>query len=228
MSDAMSTLLAQVLATDVPVLPSLGLQQVWLHLGWSVVLAWVGVWLAGVCRLSRTWQLAVALFAWAWVPGPLGASYWLGLAFQAPAITTAGLCLLLLGRRWRDRDVRNARFVRVGNAALTLSFAGVVTGWALLLDSFAVLPWQLYALGFSPLVPALAAVVALLPWVAVRNDLQGVVLRKLHPARVGWALLLAALAFAVLRLPSGNAWDALLDPFLWVALHGVWFRALRS
>ena len=29
------------------------------------------------------------------------------------------------------------------------------------------------------------------------------------------AVLLAMMAFAILRLPTGNIWDALLDPLLW-------------
>jgi hypothetical protein len=38
---------------------------------------------------------------------------------------------------------------------------------------------------------------------------------------------MAVMAFVVLRLPTGNAWDALLDPWLWVALHVMAFRAWR-
>jgi len=39
-------------------------------------------------------------------------------------------------------------------------------------------------------------------------------------------LLLLAAVFALTRLPSGNLWDALLDPWLWLALHGVLLRQL--
>ena len=37
---------------------------------------------------------------------------------------------------------------------------------------------------------------------------------------------LALLMFAATRLPSGNLWDALLDPWLWSALHIALLRAL--
>jgi hypothetical protein len=65
----------------------------------------------------------------------------------------------------------------------------------------------------------MALLLLLLPWV----------LRK-----EGWAMVsetplvaMAVMAFVVLRLPTGNAWDALLDPWLWVALHVMAFRAWR-
>jgi hypothetical protein len=36
------------------------------------------------------------------------------------------------------------------------------------------------------------------------------------------------LGFALLRLPSGNVWDAVLDPWLWLAAHVVGFNVLLS
>ena len=227
MSDIFSTLLSQVLAADAPVLPVLRSQQVWLHLGWSAVLGWVGVWLAAACRLPRSWHWAVAavLGAWAWVPGELGASYWLGLAFQAPAITTVCLCLSLLMDRWHTRDVRDTP---ARGAALYLCLVGGLAGWVLLLDSFAVLPWQLYALGFSPVVPALAVLVALMPWVVVCCVVRREVPHGVRPAPAVGCVLVVVLVFTAMRVPTGNAWDALLDPLLWLVLNGVCIRALSS
>jgi hypothetical protein len=88
---------------------------------------------------------------------------------------------------------------------------GIAAGWLLLLDTFALLPGvQLYAWGFSPAAPAVLLLVAVLPW--VMSGSRGLV----------WLVAVAlAAVFMGLHLPSGNAWDALIDPWLWAALH-VW------
>jgi hypothetical protein len=36
----------------------------------------------------------------------------------------------------------------------------------------------------------------------------------------------ALLLFAATRLPTGNVWDALIDPWLWLFLNGALFRTL--
>jgi hypothetical protein len=99
--------------------------------------------------------------------------------------------------------------------SLWLAGLGAVLGWALLLDSIAMLPMQMYAWGFSPWALGLVVLAALLPWVAGR-----------HTARPrGWMAVcvmpLAALVFVAVRLPTGNVWDAVLDPWVWLALQ-VW------
>jgi hypothetical protein len=91
---------------------------------------------------------------------------------------------------------------------------GALLGWALLLDSFAVLPLQLYAWGFSPAALFLVVVVALLPWVVGHR------MSQFNPLAPGFLVPVAALLFVVWRLPTGNLWDALLDPAAWLALHG--------
>jgi len=37
-----------------------------------------------------------------------------------------------------------------------------------------------------------------------------------------WLLPVALLLFAGTRLPTGNVWDAVMDPLLWLFLHGAW------
>ena len=210
-----------VCATDTALLPTLVVQQVWLHLGWSVVLAWlvlvvaqrVGSTARSSTHLSAIVALAVGL--WAWVPGTASPAYWLGLAFQAPSIVAVLLCAGAVVRRlhpgvahklalddgaWRTGDV------------MALCVLGVLAGWALLLDSFALLPLQLYAWGFSPLAVGVIALAALLP------------ATLLAPRGTGWvgrvALVPAALLLLVAaHLPTGNAWDAVLDPWLWLVLQ---------
>jgi hypothetical protein len=72
---------------------------------------------------------------------------------------------------------------------------------------------QLYAFGFSPAAVFLVMVVGLLPWVFGRYTARD---RHLFASGL---VLSAALVFVVLRLPTGNVWDAVLDPWLWVALQ---------
>lgn len=224
--------LAQLLATDAPVLPSSLALQVGLQLGWSVVLGWLGLVAAArwwPCKpgagARRPWGVAFLLALWTWLPGPVSPAYWLGLAFQAPSAVTVLLCAGLLCKRWASppvaRPPHDADAVRVAADGVTLALAamGVLLGWALLLDTFAVLPVQLYAWGFGPAAPGLALLVALLPWVLGRS-----------PASVrdwlAWVAPVALLVWLVWRLPSGNVWDALLDPWLWLVLHGVVIRRM--
>lgn len=95
---------------------------------------------------------------------------------------------------------------------------GVLLGWVLLLDTLALLPVQWYAWGFSPVAPAVVFLVAMLPWVVWPAKLGN---------RVGvWLAPLAVMLFVLLRLPSGNLWDALLDPLLWLVLQGYVLRRL--
>ena len=207
--------LAPLLATDAPVLPQAGLVEVNLSLGWSVVLAWLGAW--GVARwTSRPGvQAGVALLLalWAWLPGAFTPDYWLGLAFQAPSLVTTLLCAGLLWDRLARTPAHGPQPAQ--RSALALAVLGMSAGWALLADTFARLPVPLYAWGFSPLVTALVLLAAALPWVLWRDG------------RRPWLVPLAVLVFAVLRLPSGNVWDAVLDPWLWLVLHGYLLRAIR-
>lgn len=220
--------LAQAFATDSPALPTLGAMQVWLHLGWSVVLAWLGVslsgaWLTGQ-RFGRlaTWLLGVALAVWVWVPGSAGAAYWLGLAFQAPSVAGVLLCVLLLAGRARgNTGTRTLKFYpgaarrNIEDQAIGLAWMGVVLGWALLLDSLAVLPFQLYARGFSPAALGGVVMVALLPWAVSRQQFGA------GAWAVSWVVPLAVLVFVVWRLPTGNVWDTVLDPWSWLLLQ-IW------
>ncbi len=219
--------LTQLLATDTPVLPSALVMQIWLHLGWSVVLACVGAHLVGRWRPGRPgkldgwqWGAALGLGLWCWVPGPYSPAYWLGLAFQAPSIAAVLLCDGLLRSRFFATRVGDSINERHNRVALALAVSGVLVGWALLLDSLALLPVQLYAWGFSPAAVGLVMVAALIPWLVGAGP---------HPSgrsRV-WILPVAVLVFVVWRLPSGNVWDAVLDPWLWLVLHAYVWRALR-
>ena len=176
-------------------IPSSITAMVYLYLGWGVILAT----LAWITTHRRSAPLAVAL----WVGLPLAfaapeysPAYWFGLAFQAPSLVSVGLCAGLIAPR---------RFAL--RRPLVLAALTSVMGWILLLDSFAVLPIQLYALGFET---GMAGGILLL-----------VLLLSLEPTTI--IIALALVLYVVTRLPTGNVWDAALDPLLW--LWSQWYIA---
>lgn len=207
-----------------PVLPSSDAMQWGLQLGWSVVLAWLGVLLAARWMPQRAVQagVAVALAASAYLPGQLSTSYWLGLAFQAPSTSAVVLGLAWLAMQWHrwraDSTPAPAMAMsQVGSPVgcrapdTVLAVIGIALGWALLLDTLALMPVSLYAWGFSPAAPVVVLLLGLLPWVlwggARRGGLGAVV------------CAVVVLVFVWMRLPRGNLWDAVLDPWLWLGLH---------
>lgn len=215
-------LLASLLSTQAPLLPAHLLARAYLALGWALVLVALAAWLLRRCASPAfsVWQRVVLLLLalWALWPGPLSPTYWLGLAFRAPSLLTALLCALWLWRQFRGGTERQEP--AGGRWPLALVLAGVVLGWLLLLDTLAFGPVQLYALGFSPALLGALALVACLPWL-----LHGA---RQPAARVSLELGAVLLLFVALRLPTGNVWDALLDPWLWVFLQVLLLRlALR-
>ena len=213
-----------LLSARMPALPGAGAMQLARHIIWACVLGGGGLVLTR--RLGSGWRLlaATVLVAWVLVPGPMSPTYWLSLAFQTPSLVSAAWCLWLgLGvqrRAGADTTRRNPALQRI----LTLwTLAGVLLGWTLLLDTFAVWPVSVYAWGYGTSALAAVALLAGAPCLS---------------AATAWkASLVAGLVLAVYvltRLPSGNLWDALLDPWLWLALQlcmllrGVkWIRARR-
>jgi hypothetical protein len=92
---------------------------------------------------------------------------------------------------------------------------GVVLGWVLLLDTLAWFPVSIYAWGFGSAAVALALLAAALLWL-------------LSGSRATVSLLAVLALFVLTRAPSGNLWDALLDPLLWLALQIGWlFNLVR-
>jgi len=207
-----------LLGMDAALLPALAVQQIWLRLGWAVVLAWlalncVGRWWPGAQRDGRKGAVvAVIVGLWTCVPGTATPAYWLGLAFQAPSAVTVMLCLGLLGRRWLAFSRPTAQAGKADRTSLALTALAVVLGWVLLLDSFALLPVSLYAWGFGPAAVGSVALLALVV-LAVWPPHGGVSIW--HAALVPLALLL----LVTLRLPTGNVWDAVLDPCVWLVLQ---------
>jgi len=201
-------------------LPELALQVAWARLAWGVVAA--AVLLAALpLRGARARAVAVALgLAVMWLPGPASPAFWLGLAFQQPSGLLAMLCAASVGLRFVDRP---------GLQVLPLPLAALLlAGGALLYaDAAGALSLGLYAWGFDAVQAPLAGV--LLSVLALAAAVRG------RQAWAGWAVLLALTLHAVARLPTGNLFDALLDPLLWLWALGrcgsaavLWLRRRRT
>jgi hypothetical protein len=194
-----------------PLLPHPVVQYLSVHLGWGLVLAALVLWAArrwaGMSRTGPAVLGAIA-FGSCFLPGALSPSFWLGLAFQAPSLCTALICATLLREQLRKEAAPPTAPVL---GVMPVIVVGVVLGWLLLLDTLAILPVQLYALGFHPVTSGLLLLLGLLPC-------------NVHGAaawRNAWVRVLpaAVVLFVLSRWPSGNAWDAVLDPWLWLTLN---------
>jgi hypothetical protein len=208
----MNSFLTLLFATDNPVLPHPLAMQLALHGVWSVLLGSATLWMAG--RLARPWRWGAAglVALWTLLPGAISPAFWLGLAFQTPSVMSVLLCL---GWLWRSHRQAPGATLNVDSRRVLpwLAGVGVVLGWVLLLDTLAWWPLSLYAWGFSAAAVGAVALAAAVLW-----GISG---------QAVCALPLGVLAcFVLTRLPTGNVWDALLDPWLWVALQGGWLLSL--
>lgn len=148
------------------------------------------------------------------LPGAASPAYWLTLVFQYPSGLLVGFSVVSLYARWHGRG---ARFAMPAGLALSLALAGLV----LYLDAFGVLALGLYAGGFAAgFAPLLACAAACASAVAIVRG---------HDSASAAAVLIGVLPYSLLRLPSGNLWDALLDPLLWSwAIGSVVVAAVRQ
>lgn len=184
-------------------LPELDLQIVYGRLAWAVVLATVLYALWPAWRRSRAVLpgiLAGAALMMA-LPGAASPAYWLGLAFQWPSGVLLGYCLAWLYARWQDRP-------RDICLPLGLALPLVLAGAVLYADAIGWTAQGVYYWGFGPYAaPALGLLIAFACAVA---------LARVRARAAAFAVLFAMTLFALLRLPTGNLWDALLDPLLWM------------
>jgi hypothetical protein len=211
-----------------PLVPGLEAQALARPLLWALTLGGAVHWLARG-RSPRVRQTALVLvLLWVALPGSASLAYWLAQAFQMPSLSSAALGLGYLWRVWRGPPRAGARAgARVGARAATacqlmrsLRWLAVLLGWLLLLDLLALLPLSLYGLGFGT--PALGVAVSLLLLFWLRWGAE--------PVARPWLALAAVvlLLFVLTRWPSGNLWDALLDPLLWLGLQLRWLWAWRG
>lgn len=209
----LQTLWNSFIATSSPLLPSAVLARWALPAFWAVVLVFVALYVTKSLSKPRGIWIALAVALWAVVPGPWSPTYWLGLAFQLPSLMTVGLCGLVLAAHWRQ-TVQPP----VSGVVSTVYGLGILLGWLLLMDTLVFLPFSLYRWGYSPAVLALLSVLAVALWLWGSKAVSR-----------GAALVLIVLAvFVATRLPSGNVFDAVIDPWLWFALQFTAFKRWRE
>ncbi|MFC7514468.1 hypothetical protein ACFQUU_05585 [Herbaspirillum sp. GCM10030257] len=184
-------------------LPELEWQIIYGRIAWSVVLTALGI--AILQHFGRTSRTAVSLLLasamlFAVLPGESSISFWLGLAFQWPSGLLFGLCLVKLHLTFRGSLEKTVMPV-------TLSVPIVLGGALLYLDAIGILSLGIYYVGFEPVFAPLLALM-----LAIASSAVAVIGKMPSSA---FALLLAAAMFMLLRLPTGNLWDSLLDPLLW-------------
>lgn len=94
---------------------------------------------------------------------------------------------------------------------MVLASAGIFLGWVLLGDMLAWWSVSIYAWGFSTSALALACALAVFLWCVSGTHVAGQIFTLVFTG--------VLLMFVLTRLPSGNLWDALLDPWLWFTLQ---------
>jgi hypothetical protein len=203
-------------------LPDLAWQIAYGRLAWAFVAAALLLAVlpalpqAILARLTRRAQAlgVAALVLLMLLPGAASPAYWLILVFQYPSGLLLGFSLVSLQARWQGRP---AGYLLPAGLALTLVVAGLI----LYLDAFGVLALGWYYGGFSAVaapVLACAAVVAC-----------AVAIVRQRATGAAAAMLIGLLVFTLLRLPTGNLWDAMLDPLLWAwALGSVTVAVARA
>jgi hypothetical protein len=199
-------------------LPPLGLQQFFHAVIWLAVLSWFGV--QCLPSFDRRWRWAVSsmaallvLLLWQTVLPALG------MVFQTPSLVTLCACL---AAAWNDIKGSSTRlFGNRTHARLSpwLWLTVVLLGWCLLLDAFGLLPWDIYSLGFELHMLWLAWWLSGL-WMTTAYLLS---LPDWH-AKAATCWLVATGLFVATHAPSGNVWDAWLDPGLWLFAHYQWIR----
>ena len=181
-------------------LPDLALQIAYGKVAWALVLvAVLSAWMPALAR--RRWRAVAAGFVvLCALPGGWSPAWWLTLVFQYPSGLMVGLALMALERR---RQGSAPAMLLPPAMALPLVLAGTV----LYLDTFGVLSLGLYHGGFGPgaALPGFLAIAAC-----------AFAIWRGHALQPALALLTGLLLYALLRLPTGNLWDALLDPLLWM------------
>ena len=194
------------------VLPQAVFLPLWVKLSWALVASAVVLRLTYACK-PTLWPAAVVAVVML-LPRTDVLSGYLALAFQTPSLVLVAWAL------WCWADVLQLRGPVV-TTPLPVALLGVLLGWALVLDTLNYWPTffnpQLYALGFEAagLWCVLVTAAAVLLWTEV-------------PRR--WVLSAVAVlaVYVLLRLPTGNVWDAVLDPFVWLALHVQLWRTWRT
>ncbi len=184
-------------------LPWLGVQTAYATLAWAIVLAAamlaVWAWRRRVRPAIAMVVMVMSVLACA-LPGSASPDYWLMLAFNLPSPLLVFLCAMTLPANARNLDGH-----RVMPTGLAAGLA--LTGALLYSDSVGWIHLGLYVRGFGGEAAFAGLVVGAAAVLAIATGLA---------RGTAFAVLGALALFALWRLPSGNVWDALLDPLLWL------------
>lgn len=210
------------LATLLPsgLIPALNLATMDRHVGWALTLAAVTLFLLRWAPKSMRFAFGAAVFLLALVPVNWGLSQWMGQAYQTPSLVTQGLALLYLYRVLMSAGTAECGPASTNNRwPVSVLLVSIAVGWILVLDTFAILPMPLYALGYSTEPALFGLVAAVVFWTVSMKSSNGA--GDAQGSRdLAVVLVLAIAIHTFTRLPSGNAWDAMLDPWLWLVSHG--------
>lgn len=203
-------------------LPLLEVQQLLHAAAWVAVLSWCSVRLLSDVLGRSAWLLCSS--AWvlllAWWGAPLLA---LGLAFQSPSLLTLCLCVTAA---WSDMQRPERQLFSAPQAVQATPLVWgllILLGWALLVDTWGHLPFDLYLWGFDQqaLWWAWGLTGAWMLWASFQHTNTAA-----WHSRAASCLLAAVALFGFTHAPSGNAWDALLDPGLWLYAHVQLWRSV--
>jgi hypothetical protein len=128
-----------------------------------------------------------------------------------PSLMSVLLCVAWVMQMCAPRVLSAHAAPRFDWPEVVLVGAGIMLGWVLLGDMLAWWSTSIYAWGFGTPAFAAACGIAFLMWLASslgKTEVGGVV-----------GLVVVLLVFVLTRLPSGNLWDALIDPWLWLVLQ---------
>jgi len=184
-------------------LPWLDWQAVYAHVAWGVVLAACGVgalsWRKPFPQRFAVGWVVFSLVACA-LPGRASPACWLTLAFHLPSLLLVACCGMTM-----SANARCVACYRVLPTGLALGL--VIVGTVLYVDTVGWFGMGLYVRGFGPEAAFAGLLVGAAAVLSIAAD-------QSRPA--GFAVLLALMVFALCRLPTGNVWDAVLDPLLWL------------
>lgn len=210
--------------------PSLAVLSVGMRIGWALVLGALSVSVLHMFSITTRRAVAFAIVVMCLIPTEWSPSWWLGLAFQTPSLVLQGLCGLYLYRHSQARlpNTVSPTYSTIVSAPaswpLRLLVVAIVAGWLLALDTFAFFDFALYSIGFTPYaVLASLFFACLLQLISTRSGHSP---STQHYRDLALIVLVSTLVHLLWRLPSGNVWDALLDPWLWIMAHGLAASAL--
>jgi hypothetical protein len=217
-------------------LPELGPQWIYARVAWGMVCAALVFALLPAAQSARVRGIAAGLVALSmWLPGAASPAHWLALMFQYPSVMLAVFCAVAAVDRAAGRGVGAPAVPRPSPLAPAFALALAVGGALLYLDAAGWLHLDIYARGAEPIVAPVAALLlgaAAVAWIARAQRLAASA--SLPPGTApAWGLLAAIAVFSAMRLPTGNLFDSLLDPLLWlwasattlrIAAHVLWRR----